>query len=452
MIFGQLPHSAAPSAGQILQRLVAIESEAGPLAGQMQAIVDGAEKAGRGALAGDESARFEGLKRRADALKDERRRLLVSAGGVPIADRAGLRVIENADFDDTRGFASAGHFGAAVAAAGYSRSTGAPTDPRLSKLAAAPGTAGNESVGADGGFLVPPAFAASIFTMSMDEDSLLPMTDEIPVTGNSLVVPRDETTPWGSNGVRASWQGENSVIPPTRAVVGQMDLRLKKLAGLVPVTNELASDAPALAAWLPEKLGASIRWKANHAILFGSGVGTPLGALMGMGSSTGAVVTVTKDAGQVTGTLSATNLANMFARLPPGSAKRAIWLINNDVLPALITLTLGNFPIFVPTGAGESPFAGAPVGTIFGRPVVISQHANTFSQKGDVMLLDLKYYQTITHGAGFTIATSMHLYFDADAMAFRVTFRMDGQPKLINPIDPAAGPNKLSPFVQLGAR
>ena len=46
----------------------------------------------------------------------------------------------------------------------------------------------------------------------------------------------------------------------------------------------------------------------------------------------------------------------------------------------------------------------------------------------------------------------MHLYFDADAMAFRTTFRMDGQPKLAAPISPANGTKTLSPFVQLGAR
>ena len=42
--------------------------------------------------------------------------------------------------------------------------------------------------------------------------------------------------------------------------------------------------------------------------------------------------------------------------------------------------------------------------------------------------------------------------FDADAMAFRTTFRMDGQPKLAAPITPAKGSNTLSPFVQLAAR
>ena len=54
--------------------------------------------------------------------------------------------------------------------------------------------------------------------------------------------------------------------------------------------------------------------------------------------------------------------------------------------------------------------------------------------------------------AGMETATSMHLYFDADATAFRTTFRMDGESKILTPITPAKSANKLSPFVLLGAR
>jgi HK97 family phage major capsid protein len=94
----------------------------------------------------------------------------------------------------------------------------------------------------------------------------------------------------------------------------------------------------------------------------------------------------------------------------------------------------------------------SPYGSLLGRPIVISQHAKSFSSQGDVILVDLQYYQAITKSEGVQTATSMHLYFDADAMAFRTTFRMDGQPKLGAPINPANGSTTLSPFVQLQAR
>jgi len=165
-----------------------------------------------------------------------------------------------------------------------------------------------------------------------------------------------------------------------------------------------------------------------------------------------AVVTVAKESGQATQTLVAQNLAKMIARLPPGSFTHAVWIVNNDVLPALFTLTLGNYPIYLPVGQSVGGIQGSPYGTLLGRPVFVSQHANTFSAQGDVILADLSYYQTITKAGGMQTATSMHLYFDADLTAFRTTFRMDGQSKITSPIAPAKGSNTLSPYIQLGAR
>jgi HK97 family phage major capsid protein len=167
--------------------------------------------------------------------------------------------------------------------------------------------------------------------------------------------------------------------------------------------------------------------------------------------SSGATVTVAKESGQATQTLTPANLAKMIARLPSGSFSRAVWIINNDVLPALFTLTLGNYPIYLPVG-NPGGIQQSPYGTLLGRPVYISQHAASFTSQGDVLLVDLKYYQTITKAGGMQTATSMHLYFDADLTAFRTTFRMDGQSKLAASISPAKGSTTMSPFIQLGAR
>ena len=142
----------------------------------------------------------------------------------------------------------------------------------------------------------------------------------------------------------------------------------------------------------------------------------------------------------------------MIARLPAGSFANAVWIVNNDVLPALFTLTLGNYPIYLPMGMNVGGIQTSPYGTLLGRPVFVSQHANTFSSQGDILLVDLKYYQTITKAGGMQTATSMHLYFDADLTAFRTTFRMDGQAKIVAPISPAKGSTTMSPFIQLGAR
>jgi hypothetical protein len=143
------------------------------------------------------------------------------------------------------------------------------------------------------------------------------------------------------------------------------------------------------------------------------------------------VIVQAKDSGQATLTLSATEPGEHDLAPAPGLVPRAIWLINNDVLPALFTLTLGNYPIYLPAGAPGRRHPGEPLRAAAGPPDHrLASTPRASARQGDVILVDLKYYQAITKAEGVQTATSMHLYFDADAMAFRTTFRMDGQPKI----------------------
>lgn len=431
-------------------------------------------------LTGEEQGQYDGFKASASSLK-ARINMAMEAeaagaglapvdptqhGGNPAAGAVGrgegavtlpagsrIEIQENSDSDPKRGFSTMGEFLMSVSGAAVGVRTGVSMDRRLVSLyrgepkAAAPTTYGSESSGADGGFLVPPTYSANIFQLSLEEQALLPMTDNMPIESNSMALPKDETTPWGSNGVRAYWQSEAGAGTQTKPVFGRSDYRLKKLLALVPITDELLADATALGAFFEPAAARSIRWKTDEALCFGTGAGTPLGAF-----SSPAVVTVAKDSGQLTNTLSVTNCANMIARLPAGSYGNSVWMLNNDALPALFTLTLGNFPIYLPAGSPVGGLQGSPYGALLGRPIVVTQHAKSFSSQGDLMLADWKQYQAITKTGGIQTATSMHLYFDADAMAFRSTFRVDGAPKQSVPIQPANGSNTLSPFVQLGAR
>ena len=399
----------------------------------------------------DEVAAFDALRAKIDAASaaiDRETALIADEARIGLAAVSGPVVTDNREADPLHGFRTVGEFMQTVYQA---EKPGKSIDERLliggGRNAAAPGVFANESAGQDGGFLVPPQFSQQIFKLSLGEDSLLPLTDNVEVSGNSMAFPKDETTPWGTNGIRAYWQGEAASAVATKPVLGLATLRLKKLMALVPTTDELLDDANALTSYLPEKVALSIRWKTNESILFGAGNGVPIGAL-----AAGATVTVAKESGQATQTLQAQNLAKMIARLPTGSFANAVWIVNNDVLPALFTLTLGNYPIYLPMGMNVGGIQTSPYGTLLGRPVFVSQHANTFSSQGDILLVDLKYYQTITKAGGMQTATSMHLYFDADLTAFRTTFRMDGQAKIVAPISPAKGSTTMSPFIQLGAR
>lgn len=370
----------------------------------------------------------------------------MGAGGVEIRPGASIQVHENLADDPRRGFKSFGEFARQVAKAGIEG--GHASDRRLTIGAAAPGTTANEGVGADGGFLIPPQFSSDIFKLSLGEDSLIPLTENTEVSSNSMVFPKTEQTPWGTNGVRAYWQVEAQAATATKPALGTQTLRLHKLMALVPLTDELLADTNALDSFIPGLVGDSIRWKTNEAILFGNGNGQPLGVF-----NSGAVITQAKESGQATLTLDRMNIAKMLARMPNvSSIANQVWIMNNDAMPYLWTLNSNNQLLYLPYGAGNGAFQKSPNGTLLGRQIITSQHAPSFTSLNDITLVDLSFYRTITKAGGVQMDTSMHLYFDADATAFRATFRVDGSPKIAAPISPAKGANQLSPFVGLQAR
>ena len=430
------------------KKLRELKARKSALVTQASTLLDAASSAGRD-FDDAENTSFNALKAQIDAVNKqiEAEQFILDQQAALGVEVPGTHVVvtDNREADPQHGFHSFGEYARSVQAASQRNGH---LDERLLIGAAAPSTFGSEGIGGDGGFAVPPQYSTDIWTHSLESDSLIPYTDNTEISGNGLVLPKDETTPWGTDGIRAYWQAEALAGTPTKPKLSAIQMRLHKLLCLVPITDELLADSTALGSYLTKKLPISIRWKADEAILFGSGNGAPLGALNG-----NAAIVVAKESGQATLTLDPKNLAKMIARLPAGSFGKSIWVINNDVLPALFTLTLGNYPIYLPASA---PAVGGiqvnPYGTLLGRPIVVSQHAKSFTNQGDVMLLDLSYYRTITKSEGINTAMSLHLYFDADAAAFRATFRIDGQPGIYNPIAPANGSNNLSPFVQLGAR
>jgi HK97 family phage major capsid protein len=151
-----------------------------------------------------------------------------------------------------------------------------------------------------------------------------------------MTYPVDESTPWGTNGVIATWQVEGASLSQLKPVLNANTLRLHKLLAFVPVTDELVSDAMALQSYMPKKTADAISWKFNQGILQGDGNGQPAGIL-------GAKATLlqAKDSGQATQTISITNATNMLTRLPPGSHGRAVFITNTSTLGGLTSLGAG---------------------------------------------------------------------------------------------------------------
>lgn len=450
--FGTGHLMAFAAAGSIKQLNALLASRKSTL-DAMAAITAAAEAREDGMLTADERTQFDAHADKIKTLDGDIARVRAnldatrSGSSVEVPDGR-ISVEDNRAADPRGGFRSMGEFAAAVHAASVAAVNGHQVrDDRLIFNAAAPGSSyANESAGSDGGFLVPVEYSQNIFQASQNQvDALLPYTDSTPVTGNSMAFPVDETTPWGSSGIKAFWATEAAEMAKSKPAFDPMQLRLNKLACLVPVTDELLADNSAIGTYLGTNTPVAMNWRTNEALWGGDGVGKMRGFF-----GSGAMVSVAKESGQAGGTVVRQNITKMRARMAPASYRRAFWMINNDVLPQLDELAYGqvgtNSAIYNPVG-GDFGY-----GTLLGRPVMVTQHNPTVGAQGDIALVDWKSYRTITKAGGIETATSMHLWFDLGLTAFRAIFRVAGQPLVTKPITPNNGTATLSPFVVLDVR
>lgn len=340
------------------------------------------------------------------------------------------------------GFENFGEFLKAVKAGS---SQGATPDPRLF-LNAAPNTYGQESVGADGGFAVPPDFREGIVKKVMGEDSLLSLTDQLTTSSNAITVPTDETTPWQtSGGIQAYWEGEAGLKTQSKPALTEKTVKASKIICLVPLTDELVQDAPSMVSYVNSKAPEKIDSRVNEAIINGTGVGMPLGFLR-----SNALVTVTPESGQVADTLVFNNIVKMYTRMPAASRRRAVWLINADAETQMLTMQFPGTGTAVPAYLPPGGLSATPYGTLLGRPVIPVEAASALGDVGDISFVDLSQYMTVTRG-GLQQDVSIHLWFDYDLTAFRFVLRIGGQPWWNAPITRLNGLSR-SPFVALGAR
>ncbi|MCB0242634.1 MAG: phage major capsid protein, partial [Anaerolineae bacterium] len=84
-------------------------------------------------------------------------------------------------------------------------------------------------------------------------------------------------------------------------------------------------------------------------------------------------------------------------------------------------------------------------------PVVTNEYSSGVGDLGDIVLADWSQYKLATIG-GVNAASSMHVQFLTDQMAYRFIRRVDGQPTWQSDLTPYKGTNTQSPFITLEAR
>lgn len=341
------------------------------------------------------------------------------------------------------GFKTVGHFANAVRQAANGQ-----IDPRLQVQNASASTFGSEAAQADGGYAIPPDFRAAIVKKIQGQDSLLARTDQQTTSSNQITFPTDETTPWQqSGGIQVSWDQESSAGTQSKPKLGENTVRAYKLRALVPITEELLADSVALGNWLNSKVPDKMNFAVTNAIINGTGVGQPAGLL----NSTSRV-TVSKESGQLTGTVVYQNILKMWGRCLGDWRPNAVWLINQDVEQQLQQMAIGGssvaFPAYMPPGGlSQTPYA-----TLMGRPVIVTEACKGLTTEGDIILTNLQQYLTVVKTGGVQQEMSIHLWFDQDIVAFKFTLRLGGQPWWNTTIARLNGTNTLSSIVTLQTR
>ena len=320
------------------------------------------------------------------------------------------------------GFRDFGDFLMTVRTSSARENQGRP-DPRL-VMNSGPGVLGSESVGADGGFAVPPGFVGEVVRKILQSNSLLLATDARTTQSNSLSIPKDETTPWQtSGGIQAYWDGEDVQESQSKPQLTSATLKTNKLTALVPITDELADDSNALVEHVSSKAPDRIAFAVESAIIAGIGGTRPKGILTSAGT-----IVVSEESGQTAGTIVAQNVVKLWNRVLPGARRNGTWMCHPDADLQLQQLVFsgsaGNVTASAPLY--QAPTAIFPNGSILGRPIFFSETCSAVGTVGDIIFGDLSAYLTVTKMLRSDV--SIHLWFDYDMTAYRFILRIGGQP------------------------
>lgn len=336
----------------------------------------------------------------------------------------------------TFGFQSLSEY---VKAARNHKATGT-MDPRIANAAT---TYGREAVLPDGGFAVPPDYAATIEkVIDGADDNLIKFVDVRPTSSNRFEQSIDEEKPW-TGGITVTWDGEGSQASAQKPKLAKLEIPVHKVRGMVNLTDELLEDAPAIQNMLTIGFAEALLYALNNVIVNGDGVAQPLGIM-----NSASKVEVAKKAAQAADTIVADNITAMWARLHQSCRGNAVWLINQDLEQQLPLMVVGTQPVYLPPGG----LTGQPFGTIFGRPVVLSEEMKQLGDAGDIALFGGKHY-LLMQRRGATLSSSLHFLFDQDLQTVKVVARYGGRSKWNKTLARKNGStNTLSNIVTLAER
>ena len=294
-------------------------------------------------------------------------------------------------------------------------------------------------VGSEGGFMIPPQFSQTLFSVTPQQAIFRPRCTIIPAGSP----PDSEISAPALNqgaaknmygGASVNWIGEGDTKPETDIALRQVTWKPHEVAARVILTDKLLRNWGAAAAMVTQQLRLAMIAAEEAAFYNGNGVARPLGVLQSPARINYPRATAS--------TIAFADIVGMYARLR--MSINPVWITSQTTIPQLATIAdASSANLWMP-----SAVSGLPP-TLMGIPVLFHERSVPLGTAGDLILADLSYY-VIKDGSGPFVSMSEHVYFESNRTVVKIFWNVDGRPWLDAPI-PLEGSvaNTVSPFIVL---
>jgi len=291
--------------------------------------------------------------------------------------------------------------------------------------------------GEAGGFAVPDQFAARILAVPPMASIVRPRANVLPpgeYPDAKLEIPALRQGVSGLyGGVTFSAANEGTAGTANDPKLDLVILEPQRISGYVIVGNSLLRNATAMSAFIETLFRNAKAGYEDYQFIRGAGGALPLGML-----NAGAKVQVVRNTAS---DVKFADIGNMLAKM---YGDNPIWIANKSILPKMIGMadTVGN-SIYITgdiTKGIPAMLAGFPIYYTFRNPAL--------GTEGDLMLVDASYY-LIKDGSGPFIQASEHVAFTSDQTYIKMTWFVDGQPWVKDPVLMEDASSTVSPIVVL---
>jgi HK97 family phage major capsid protein len=275
--------------------------------------------------------------------------------------------------------------------------------------------------GTGGSYLIPSEVLVPVNKRIRERSIFSELAWRVPMTALSISIPHVDLSVTGVvgkspllGGLSLGWVADNVQLPQSEPKFGSCVLKAKNLTAAIYVSNQLVADGgEPLAEYLSHVISDAVAFGTDYSGFNGIGGAQPVGLI-----NAPATYRVSR---QQPNRVMQLDLANMVSRLIPACFPEAIWACTPTAL-----VDIANMSTYMANRNSDLNAGSALCGTLFGRPLYVTECLPTLGTAGDVMLFDPSLVVRGDHS--LTIEHSDQVRFLNNQTVFRVIWRGDIQP------------------------